>query len=592
MTGYYLFNSCTRSFHGVYSVISYKFRQFVRPFVRPFATVLALAFLGACGAAYAGPNDIGGDFLTAQERQWLETHAADLVVAPEANYPPFSFIAQNERNNWQGLSADMTQLVATRLGVRFTILPAQNLDVILEQAQRGKASIVTSLKETPQRARYLAFTPAYVSVPTVILTNANAATSGDIRELVGKKVAVGKGYGVQTYLEQHFPAITLTLVPDDLEGMRQLSFGAVDAVIMDMASATYFIEQQKITNLRVAGAFDYMYDLSFGVRKDVPILHAILSKTLLAIPERDRQTVIKNWIRIEINPLDLLRSRYPRLLPTFLAILVALAGCGTMAWIMVLRRAVARKSKALLQKNEELARSNAELEQFSYAISHDLRQPLRMISSYLQLLQENLGDSLDGENRVFFGFAMDGAKRMDAMMLGLLEYARVGRKGGAMAWIDSRTVLDETLLFLRPLVAEAQANIHIEGQWPRIFANSDEILRLLQNLVGNALKYRVAGRVPEVTISSTTTHRHWRLCVADNGVGIAPEQIARLFQVFSRLQSRADYEGTGIGLALCRKIAEHHSGSIQAESQGLGLGSRFSLTLPMAQEEPDTDSAI
>lgn len=580
----YLFYSCPRTFHSGYSLIVHKFLQ--------FAVVLAVALLGGDGAVHANPNSIAGDFLTAQERQWLDTHVADLVVAPEANYPPFSFIGKNERNNWQGLSADMTQLVATQLGVRFTILPAQNLDAILDQAQRGKVGIITSLKETPQRAHYLSFTPAYVSVPTVVLVKTDTAISGDVRELVEKKVAVGKGYGVQTYLEQHFPDIPLTLVPDDLEGMRQLSFGTVDAVIMDIASASYFIEQQKITNLRVAGTFDYTYDLSFGVRKDLPLLHTILSKTLLAIPEHDRQAVIKDWIRIEINPLNLLRSRYPRLLPTFLAILVALLGFGTMVWIIALRRAVERKSKALRQKNAELVRSNAELEQFSYAISHDLRQPLRMISSYLQLLQDNLGNTLDGENRTFFGFAMDGAKRMDAMMLGLLEYARVGRKGEAMVWIDSRTVLDEALLFLRPLVAEAQANLHIEGDWPRIFANPDEILRLLQNLIGNAVKYRMAGRIPEVTISSATTHRHWRLCVSDNGVGIAPDQIVRLFQVFSRLQSRANYEGTGIGLALCRKIAEHHGGTIQAESSGVGLGSRFSLTLPMAQEEAESDSAL
>lgn len=582
MENSYPFKSCFRLFHEAYGAILYKFQ--------PFSVVLVVAFFWGYGAACADPNNnTGGDFLTVQERQWLDTHATELVVAPEANYPPFSFSA---RNSWQGLSADMTQLVATQLGVRFTILPTQNLDAILDQAQRGKVSIITSLKETPQRAHYLSFTPAYVSVPTVVLVKTDSSTSGDIRELAGKKVAVGKGYGVQAYLEQHFPEITLVLAPDDLDGMHQLSFGAVDAVIMDIASASYFIEQQKITNLRVAGTFDYTYDLSFGVRKDLPTLHTILSKTLLAIPAHDRQAVIKDWIRIEINPLDILRSRYPQLLPTFLAILVALFGLGTMAWIIVLRRAVERKSRALRQKNAELARSNAELEQFSYAISHDLRQPLRMISSYLQLLQDNLGDALDGENHAFFGFAIDGAKRMDAMMLGLLEYARVGRKGGAMAWIDSRTVLDEALLFLRPQIVEAQAKIHIEGQWPRIFANSDEILRLLQNLIGNAIKYRVAGRVPEVTISSATTHRHWRLCVADNGVGIAPDQIVRLFQVFSRLQSRANYEGTGVGLALCRKIAEHHGGVIQAESQGVGQGSRFILTLPMAQEEPDNDSAV
>jgi light-regulated signal transduction histidine kinase (bacteriophytochrome) len=232
----------------------------------------------------------------------------------------------------------------------------------------------------------------------------------------------------------------------------------------------------------------------------------------------------------------------------------------------------------------ELLRSNTELEQFSYSISHDMRQPLRMISSYLQLLQASLADQLNGEKREYFNFAIDGAKRMDAMMLGLLDYSRVGRKGEPPAWVESRKILDEALLFLQPAIAEAQADIRIQGDWPRIHVSPDEMLRLVQNLIGNALKFRVAGRKPEITVTGNTTGKEWRLSVTDNGIGIIPDQIGRLFKVFQRLQSRTAYEGTGIGLALCRKIAEHHGGRIWAESAGVGRGSTFTLSLPMLAE--------
>jgi light-regulated signal transduction histidine kinase (bacteriophytochrome) len=236
----------------------------------------------------------------------------------------------------------------------------------------------------------------------------------------------------------------------------------------------------------------------------------------------------------------------------------------------------------------ELKRSNIELEQFSYSISHDMRQPLRMISSYLQLLEKGLGDTLDAEQREYFNFAIDGARRMDSMLLGLLEYSRVGRKGEPAEMIDSRTMLDDALLFLRPLVAEAQAQIQVQGEWPHLVVSPDEILRLLQNLVGNALKFRVAERTPQITVTSVITPAHqWQVSVVDNGVGLLPDQIGRLFQVFARLQSRAAYEGNGIGLALCRKIVEHHGGQIWAETAGEGLGSRFTFWLPMATGVPD-----
>jgi len=233
---------------------------------------------------------------------------------------------------------------------------------------------------------------------------------------------------------------------------------------------------------------------------------------------------------------------------------------------------------------EELKRSNTDLEQFSYAVSHDIRQPLRMISSYLQLIEMGLAGQLDSEKRDYFNFAIDGAKRIDQMLVALLEYSRVGKMGEPPTWIESRAVLDEALQFIQPAIAEAQARLNITGEWPRILVSHDEILRLLQNLIGNAAKYRIAGRIPEITVSSGMVRNEWHLCVADNGVGIIPNQIKRLFQVFQRLQSRAAYEGTGIGLALCRKIAEHHKGRIWAESAGEGLGSKFCVVLPVPWE--------
>lgn len=250
---------------------------------------------------------------------------------------------------------------------------------------------------------------------------------------------------------------------------------------------------------------------------------------------------------------------------------------GTLQDVTELKRAEA-EAQALA---EALKHSHQELEQFSYSISHDMRQPLRMVTSYLKLLQLSLGPNPTPDQQECIGFAVEGAQRLDRMLLGLLEYSRVGRRGEAKQRVASRSVLEEVLLILGPAMREAQAQVIVEGDWPEVLVCPDEILRLLQNLLDNALKFRKPGVAPHVTVQSQAEGSDWLLQVTDQGIGILPSQAGRLFQVFQRLQSREDYEGTGIGLAICRKIVSHHGGSIRAESEGEGLGTTLRLRLPV-----------
>lgn len=230
---------------------------------------------------------------------------------------------------------------------------------------------------------------------------------------------------------------------------------------------------------------------------------------------------------------------------------------------------------------DELSRSNAELEQFAYAVSHDLREPLRMVASYIQLLERRLGAAASDDIREFVGFAVDGAKRMDRMLVALLEYSRVGRRGLPMEWVDSRRVLDEALLFLSPVVQQTGAEVRVEGEWPMLFASPDELERLFQNLLGNALKYHAEGVRPLIRVNAVRDGGVWRFSFADNGIGIAPDQTGRLFRVFQRLHGVGRYEGSGVGLALCRRIVQRHDGRIWVESDGPGTGSTFIFTLPV-----------
>jgi PAS domain S-box-containing protein len=228
---------------------------------------------------------------------------------------------------------------------------------------------------------------------------------------------------------------------------------------------------------------------------------------------------------------------------------------------------------------DELARSNRELEQFAYVASHDLQEPLRMVVSYLQLLERRHADKLDGSALEFLAFAVDGARRMQTLINDLLDYSRVGRRARPFAPVDLDRTLDDVLRVFSVAIAESGALVHRE-KLPTIQGDASQLARLLQNLVGNALKFR-GPQPPEISISCRNAGDEWEIAVRDNGIGIAPEHFERIFAVFQRLHARDQYEGTGIGLAVVKKIAERHGGGIRVQSTP-GQGATFLWTIPKA----------
>jgi PAS domain S-box-containing protein len=228
---------------------------------------------------------------------------------------------------------------------------------------------------------------------------------------------------------------------------------------------------------------------------------------------------------------------------------------------------------------EELRRSNAELEQFAYVASHDLRQPLRMVSSYLRILEKTLGPRLEGEEKTVIGFAIDGARRMDRMIIDLLEYSRIGHDGAEAKIVALDEVMVRAVGSLQAAIDDVGAQVGIPPALPAVRGYASELERLFQNLISNAIKFRDPGRPPKVTVECLEMAREWIIAISDNGIGIAPENHARLFGIFQRLVSREQYEGTGIGLAACRKIIEHHGGRIWIDSQ-VGQGSTFFVAFP------------
>ena len=234
----------------------------------------------------------------------------------------------------------------------------------------------------------------------------------------------------------------------------------------------------------------------------------------------------------------------------------------------------------LARKAEELARSNAELEQFAYVASHDLQEPLRMVASYTQLLARRYAGRLDADADDFIAFAVDGATRMQALIQDLLSYSRVTTNGRSLQLTSAKNACDIALGNLRRSIEESSAVVGVDSL-PLVLADTMQLTHVFQNLIGNALKYRNACG-PEIRISAQASGSYWIFSVKDNGIGIDPQYFDRIFQMFQRLHTNGEYSGTGIGLAICRKIVERHGGKIWVESQ-LGQGATFSFTVPRAE---------
>jgi PAS domain S-box-containing protein len=227
----------------------------------------------------------------------------------------------------------------------------------------------------------------------------------------------------------------------------------------------------------------------------------------------------------------------------------------------------------------ELARSNRDLEEFAYVASHDLQEPLRMVASYTQLLARHYRGRLDADADEFIGYAVDGAQRMQQLIQALLVYARVGSRGGAFAPVALTPLIQAVLADLATAVAESGATVTTEPL-PTVWGDATQLRQLFQNLLGNALKYRRPGVPPVVAIAATPAGAWWQFTVRDNGIGIAPADAERIFGLFQRLHSQAEFAGSGIGLAVCRRIVERHGGRIWVTS-AQGNGATIHVSLPV-----------
>ena len=241
------------------------------------------------------------------------------------------------------------------------------------------------------------------------------------------------------------------------------------------------------------------------------------------------------------------------------------------------------RTRALENALGDLERSNKELQQFAYVASHDLQEPLRMVSSFLQLLQRKYQGQLDDKADQYIDFAVDGAKRMKVLITDLLELSRIGTTGKPLSATDAGGALAEALSNLQEKIAETGAQVSFDTL-PTVMADRTQLVQLMQNLIDNAIKFTRPGAQPEIRVAVQRDEDRWRISIADSGIGIEQQYADRIFLIFQRLHRKQEYAGSGIGLAICRKIIDRHEGTIRMDSAP-GEGSTFSFTLADVEGE-------
>ena len=257
-------------------------------------------------------------------------------------------------------------------------------------------------------------------------------------------------------------------------------------------------------------------------------------------------------------------------------------GEGGISGVSVIARDIsdAKRSELKLKRYaQDLKDSNQELEQFAYVASHDLKEPLRMVSNYTSLLEEEYADRLDEDAHRYIAYATNGARRMSALIDDLLNYSRVGRMDQPFESIDLNQVFSDVALDLQTSIEDAEATLNVQEGLPVVRGNATRLRQLFINLIANGIKFRDPNRAPHITVFCEELASFWKIDIRDNGVGIDEEFFDRIFQVFQRLHTIDEYEGTGIGLAVCKKIAEQHGGTICLESE-LHVGTTFSVNIP------------
>ena len=523
--------------------------------------------------------------LTTAERDWLQAHPV-IRLAPDPEFRPIEYF--NKNGQYEGAAADHVRLLEKKLGIRFAIVQLRNWDEVMEKFRSHDIDLLGAVAATPARRQFMLFSDTLVEVPGGIFARKGSDRILSIADLKEMRVAVVSNYMAHDYLRSQHPEIRLEVVPDVASGLSKVSLGEVDAYVENMANATYYLQTGGITNLRLAGYTSFPYQWGIGIRSDWPELQGILNKGLAAITKEERQAIINQWIYVEGQPW----KPSGKTILTGLAIAAIALLAGILARNYSLRHEIARRVLAeeqvrqlnvaleqrVAERTAELEQSNRDLESFSYSVSHDLRAPLRLIGTSAAILQDDYSGSFDEEGERLLQILTRNTRKMELLIDDLLLFSRVRTQDLKISSIDMTALAREVFEELSASEGEYAVSCTIPQLIPAL-GEPGMIRQVLVNLLANAIKFSDRREDPRIEVGCIAGEQATVYYVKDNGIGFDMQYAERLFEVFSRLNASHEFEGTGIGLAIVKRVIDKHGGKVWAEGKE-GEGATFYFSLP------------
>ncbi len=565
----------------------------VRPDLPALASILDAALAALSPESVQGVHDRWGGVgwsetaelswikLTPQEKQWLDEHPV-IRVGSSPRWAPLEF--EDEAGMPTGITQEYLDRFGKALGVSFRHVPIPTWRQAQAKLRDEEVDLLSGANRASARKADFEFTPPYLSLPAALFASEDAPLIGQASELSGKTVAVVVGYAMENALRTQCPDIHLLSVKDVPTGLKMVESGEAYAYAGSLLITSHYIQRGGHARIKVAGDLDFVYQPAFMGRADSKILIQILAKALAGIGDSERNAIARKWMTVTYEKHIDYRKLYKYAVGA-LVLLALFAYWNRRMAAEIRRRRVVEES--LRKSRLALVAANKELEAFSYSVSHDLRAPLRHVSGFVQLLQSTAKGKLDETGARYLEVIAAAAKKMGELIDDLLSFSRMGRAQMHLEPIPLGALVDECRRELEP-ETRGRSIEWVVGELPEVAADRALLRQVLANLLGNAVKY--TGKRAEARIEVTARREGEEVVVGvrDNGAGFDMKYADKLFGVFQRLHTEAEFEGTGIGLANVHRIVARHGGRVWAEGEvDQGAAFHFSLPVRPAGEEKE-----